>query len=250
MIDILSTLCYIFQHNENAKNSFRSGGGFSWTVSVLDGIGRTIQSTSDVSEAELFTFLKTLLYTLSIVLTGNIANQRYFRHDIQFSTLSDTLQSCNFIEGTKTVELCDSLLNMSVFGNWPPHCSKHPLHANLRLSAPWEPTAIFPFSESLSLSSIQQQVNGCSQCRDNLFIENPELFKLIVQLVGNATRKTNNNTTSSQTTYIHVIKELCFLCDVLPANQQRLSSISLVSDIIESFQDHVLLEPSPYVFHS
>jgi hypothetical protein len=132
---------------------------------------------------------------------------------------------------------------MSVFGNWPPHCNKHTLHTNLRLSAPWEPTPIFPFSESLSLSGIQQQVSSCSQCRDNLFIENPELFKLIIQLVGTSTRKSNNN---SQTTYIHVIKELCFLCDVLPANQQRLSSISLVSDVIESFQ-HVLLEPSQYV---
>ncbi len=118
-LDILSTLCFIFQNNENAKNSFRSGGGFIWTVSVLDGIGRSVQqlqasetppNVDEISEAELFTFLKTLLYTLSIVLTGNIANQRYFRHDIHFSTLSDTLQSCYFIEGLRTVELCDSLV--------------------------------------------------------------------------------------------------------------------------------------------
>jgi hypothetical protein len=36
----------------------------------------------------IFSFLRTLLYTLSVVLKGNTANQEYFRNEIRFSTLS------------------------------------------------------------------------------------------------------------------------------------------------------------------
>lgn len=68
------------------------------------------------NESEIFSFLKTLLHTLSIVLTGDATNQAYFRHDIHFSTLSETLQACHFIEGERVVELCDYLLNMGVKG--------------------------------------------------------------------------------------------------------------------------------------
>lgn len=59
-------------------------------------------------------FLKTLLHTLSVVLSNNFSNQSYFRDDIHFSTLSETLQACHFIEGQRAVELCDLLLNMAV----------------------------------------------------------------------------------------------------------------------------------------
>jgi hypothetical protein len=48
------------------------------------------QSEDDApsGSADIFSFLKTLLYTLSAVLTGNSSNQAYFRNDIHFSTLS------------------------------------------------------------------------------------------------------------------------------------------------------------------
>src|SRR5678815_3224794 len=79
------------------------------------------KKTADVTlssdtEEEIFSFLKTLLHTLSVVLTSNAVNQAYFRDDIHFSTLSETLQSCHFIEGQRVVELCDCLLNMAVKG--------------------------------------------------------------------------------------------------------------------------------------
>lgn len=61
---------------------------------------------------EIFHFLKTLLDTLSAVLSSNPANQKYFREDIRFSTLSETLKSCRFIEGVHAVALCDSLLSI------------------------------------------------------------------------------------------------------------------------------------------
>ncbi len=244
--DILSTLCYIFRNNENAKNSFRTGGGFIWTVAVLDGIGRCMQQASLINKTEnedldLFTFLKTLLYTLSVVLTGNVANQTYFRDDIHFSTLSETLQSCHFIEGQRAVELCDSLLNMGVKGTWPPSCSKHP--PPLVLPPPWEPQ-FTPATDADHSSQIQTQVSACLNCKESLFIENPELIKLIIQLIGSATKRSTN--TVNHSFYVHVMKELSFLADILPSNQQKLSSVGIVGDILDNFRD-TLLESNRYM---
>jgi hypothetical protein len=52
--DILSSLCFIFQHNENAKNAFRSGGGFIWVVSVLDGIVRCCVGAQSADSSGFF----------------------------------------------------------------------------------------------------------------------------------------------------------------------------------------------------
>lgn len=49
-----------------------------------------------------------------VVLTGNAANQTYFRDVIQFQTLGAALHSCSFIDGAALVELCDSLLSVAV----------------------------------------------------------------------------------------------------------------------------------------
>lgn len=91
--DILATLCHIFRNNESAKGAFRLGGGFIWSVSVLDGIGKCMENQKqqeqsnenltfvnelalgEKNETEIFSFLKTLLHTLSIVLTDDAANQ-------------------------------------------------------------------------------------------------------------------------------------------------------------------------------
>lgn len=61
---------------------------------------------------EIFYFLKALLDTLSAVLNSHPKNQAYFREDISFSTLTETLKACHFIEGVHAVELCDSLLSI------------------------------------------------------------------------------------------------------------------------------------------
>eukprot|EP01114_Cavostelium_apophysatum_P014246 TRINITY_DN3646_c0_g1_i2.p1 TRINITY_DN3646_c0_g1~~TRINITY_DN3646_c0_g1_i2.p1 ORF type:complete len:2996 (+),score=922.89 TRINITY_DN3646_c0_g1_i2:247-9234(+) len=253
--DILATLCYIFAHNDNSKNAFRTGGGFIWTVSVLAGIDKCMEAQkaelSDDGDSvaeddvalslEVFSFLKTLLLTLGVVLTNNSVNQAYFRDDIHFSSLSDTLKSCYFIEGQRAVELCDSLLNMGVKGTWPPSCPKHP--SLVRLSPPWEarPSPAVPSSKHSSMTHSKNLVSNCLGCRESLTIENPEIFKLIVQLLGDIAKKKNSE--SQSTFYISVIKGLSFLADVMPSNQEQLSSIGLMGAIVDHFRE-LLLRPN------
>lgn len=67
------------------------------------------------TKKEIFYFLKSLLDTLTAVLNSHPKNQSYFRGDIRFSTLTETLKACHFIEGEHAVELCDSLLSIFVF---------------------------------------------------------------------------------------------------------------------------------------
>jgi hypothetical protein len=43
---------------------------------------------------EAFTFIKMLLNTLSIALTANVDNRRYFRSEIRFAALAEALQVC------------------------------------------------------------------------------------------------------------------------------------------------------------
>lgn len=250
-------MCYIFRNNETTKVAFRSGGGFIWTVSVLDGIGRCMEgptfdpegSTSEPptysikpeSELELFNFLKALIHTLSIVLTGNAANQTYFREDIHFSTLSETLQACHFIEGQSAVQLSDSLLNMAVKGTWPPSCPKH--EPAIQLLPPWEsagePLGPLESKDSISITQSRALVGSCSQCREALFIENPEIFRLIVQLIGKTSKKPASDAHVNHYTYI--LNVLTYLADVTQFNQQKLSSIGLTGDILACFQSELMI---------
>ncbi len=100
--EILLALCYMFKHNDGLKDAFRTHGGFIWAISVMNGIGQSLRKESseqakgtidenaedadtddtisnakenddnDMLEApkEAFAFLKTLLHSLSIGLTG------------------------------------------------------------------------------------------------------------------------------------------------------------------------------------
>lgn len=61
---------------------------------------------------EIFYFLKALLDTLAAVLNNHPKNQSYFREEIRFLTLTETLKACHFIEGVHAIELCDSLLSI------------------------------------------------------------------------------------------------------------------------------------------
>lgn len=110
-------------------------------------------------------------------------------------------------------------------GTWPPSCSKHaPM---IRLPPPWErqnQNTIIT-NESYTLSQSKSLTMTCQGCRDSLLVENPEIFKLIVQLLGSASRRKSSESQSLY--YMHVIKSLTFLSDILPANQERLSSIGI-----------------------
>lgn len=114
----------IFLRNENSKNVFRQSGGFIWILSVLGGTANfgkspplNANSSKPINSDDIFKFLSSLLYTLSRALSNNSENQRYFRKDIQFSTLATSLLEYSyFIEGSRIVELCDSLLNTALRG--------------------------------------------------------------------------------------------------------------------------------------
>ncbi len=255
----MATLCHIFYQNEDSKNAFRPSG-FIWTISVLDGIGKCMQVASKPSSTttidptlpdpedntptsptpaqkfepsdwpNVFGFLKTLLYTLAVVLTNNTRNQVYFREEIDFNLLCEVLQSCReMMSGKEVKELCDSLLNMALKVSWPPSCSVH--SSSTRLQLPWE-VPVSQQNQSISLTSSTTTsflshskglADTCQNCRDSLYIDNPEIFKLIIQLLGASVKKETSD--NQEIYYIYVLKTLSFLADALPFNQQKLSSI-------------------------
>lgn len=181
------------------------------------------------------------------MLRGNSLNQTYFRDHIDFSTLSKTLQAFRFTDGVRIVELCDSLLNIAVRNTWPPSCSKHLPPKQL---PPWE-TSFFEYRQAspdiLRQSSLAQSralAGSCSVCKEGLHIENPEVFKLILQLLGTACQSLKNKTppiVASLDSYINyyvlVVNTLTFLTDAVLSNQNQLSACGLISTVLEYFQD-------------
>jgi len=146
---VLVTLCFIFKRNPKAQDAFRVGGGFIWIVSVLDGITKHMQtqqqqqqqqttnnkqrqrhstppsssfniaaaaaaSEEEYNEESIFLFLRVLLHTLAAVLQLNRDNQRYFRDNIHFSTVTETLKVCVFLsDGRRLVDLVDDLITIT-----------------------------------------------------------------------------------------------------------------------------------------
>jgi hypothetical protein len=210
-LDILSTLCLIFNRNENSKNVFRLSSGFVWLLSVLGGTANfgkpgasggalstnapnapnAPNATKQIDSADVFRFLNVLLYTLSRALANNTLNQQYFRRDIQFATLATSLlEYSHFIAGSRIVELCDSLLNTALRGTWPPSCPRHPAQ---ELLPPWEtPREERQFEFQSSALSITAQLT-CAVCKESLHVENPEILSLIVQFMGTIVQKQDND---------------------------------------------------------
>jgi hypothetical protein len=71
--DILTTLRYVFKHNDNMKNSFRENNAFVWVVTVISSLDR--RSRNDLEDEAIFIFLLELLDTLAVALRGNKTNQ-------------------------------------------------------------------------------------------------------------------------------------------------------------------------------
>lgn len=163
------------------------------------------------------------------MLTGVPSNQSYFKEHIGFSTISTILQCCHFIEGPRVVELCDSILNMAVKYTWPASCPKHVLPRHI---PPWETSS---FSSQIDqqtdnyspLNISRSLISTCFACKQSLHIENPEVFKLIIQLLGKAIRTVKNSSSSLNDSYVSVINNLSFLADLTSSNQTKLSSISI-----------------------
>ncbi|PRP88292.1 BEACH domain-containing protein [Planoprotostelium fungivorum] len=196
---------------------------------------------------DLFSFLNALLHTLAVLLSENIENQIYFRSEIGINTLSLTLSSCKFIQGRRMVELTDSLVHLAVKTSWPPSCSHHP---NVKLPPPWHVVVVPPSPKDVAsvytsrLIEAGRLAGECKYCRESLVVENPDIFKLIIEVVGATLRRRHTNVTSlmegkaqddSDSHYVYAMKVILLLLDTIPSNQNKLSSVGLFGDIIDNF---------------
>jgi len=251
--DVLYYLCEMFRHNEILKDCFREKGGFIWSISVMNGIGQSLDiKTEKISEdfnnkkkkhkekhhsikvenvpEEAFIFIKMLLNTVSSALKGNPENQKYFRTEIRFAALSEALESCYFIEGTNAIELCDSLLDIAVRGTWPPSCPRYKSITEKLKTPPSEEDIANDFSHSADPDSfsIETHVHRCTLCKDQLEIENSEILKIIVQLLYAALGKTED------AHIVFILNHLNFLTTILPSNKHNVAEVNLVSLVIFS----------------
>src|SRR5690606_12772444 len=125
------------------------------------------------------------------------------------------------IEGIHAVELCDALLNIAVKGNWPPVCSHWSFPSSDRSGWERDQTANTNRSRrhraetldnksntssnvrddnnsnvtgsgSMGESATQQHVLSCNHCKSQLQIDNPEIFRIIIQLLYTAMGKTDD----------------------------------------------------------
>ena len=206
--DILQALCTIFSGptRTTAKEAFRVGGGFSWTVAVLDGIGRVIQDSDDKSSTvkpHVYIFLRRLLGTLSVVLSGHSVNRDYFVHNIRFTTLVETLQRWHFIESPHSIDICDDLLTLAVRGKWPPSCTRHPLTKMQTGST----------LTNMELHKHLKHIGKCQECVDSsLYIEQGEIFKVIVRLLALSKIKLDTN----RGPVLRIMKRLLYLVRCAP----------------------------------
>ena len=209
---------------------------------------------------EAFIFLKMLLNTISIVLMGNPVNQEYFRTEIRFAALAEALQSCHFIEGSNAIELCDALLNLAVKGYWPPACpayreltnnnTNNNNNNNLNtprggggsgdgLVSPYgnEPERGREERVVVDTAAVHQHVYHCHRCSDELLIENPEIFKIIIQLLDSALGKADDMDV------IYILNQLSFLTAILPSNQHKISEADILCDILHHFGPILIKTP-------
>jgi len=91
---------------------------------------------------------------------------------------------------------------------------------------------------------IERTVISCSMCRNQLEIENPEIFKIIIQLLASA----RGHTSDSGTCYI--FNKLSFLTSLSPSNQHRVAEAEVVCDLLENFSDILTAPDSALVRNS
>ncbi|ELR13959.1 Beige/BEACH domain containing protein [Acanthamoeba castellanii str. Neff] len=327
------------------EDAFRTNGGFIWAISVMNGIGKSIdteaeeakekdakqahqaaadstqpsegvddgavdpESNGDAATAprspapapasgsgpeasqEAFTFIKMLLNTLSIALTANVDNRRYFRSEIRFAALAEALQACHFVihVGQRAIEICDALIDVAVRHSWPPSCPTHykkyvtiynkerekeekrkrddearerrrrqhhaqdhasDFHhydgnddhdgeADTFMSARRRSRSFSAISSSSSFSAwasstrdkiIEETVKSCGVCRGQLEMENPEIFKIIIQLLASAQGRTDDRD------ICYILNKLTFLATLSPSNQHQIAGVEVVCDLLDHFR--------------
>ncbi len=188
--EILSVLSYIFANNPASRESFRLGGGFVWIISVLGGLGRSINEVSN--RDEVYSFVVLLIEVLVHATRGNTVNQAYMRDEIGYQTILDALTALQIAEqGQYQVPLISALLSLSVSGGWPGNCGGHKgsfeddsenlsivhLHHWAR-----DFTTLQSFVKT-SLVTTKDRSNLCSKCKDELTIDTPELLEMTFNLL-------------------------------------------------------------------
>lgn len=188
--DILSVLSYVFANNASIRESFRIGGGFVWIISVLGGLGRSIDEVTN--RDEVYSFVVLLIEVLVNTMRGNTINQAYMRDEIGYQTILDALMALRIAEqGQYQVPLISALLSLSVSGGWPGNCGGHKssfeddsddlsivhLHHWARDFA-----TLKSFVKN-SLVTTKDRSNLCSKCKDELTIDTPELLEMTFNLL-------------------------------------------------------------------
>jgi hypothetical protein len=82
-----------------------------------------------------------------------------------------------------------------------------------------------PTTKAISaLAQAKLLADTCYACREGLTIENPEIFNIIVQLIGTQAVKFHDADNHTKY-YIHIVKILSYLAELTTNNQGKLASV-------------------------
>ncbi len=187
--DILSVLSYIFSNNPAIRESFRIGGGFVWIISVLGGLGRSIDEVTN--RDEIYSFVLLLIEVLVNTMRGNAINQAYMRDEIGYQTILDALTALRIAEqGQYQVPLISALLSLSVSGGWPGNCGGHngsfdetDALSIVHLHHWARDFSTLKHFVKTSLVTTKDRSHLCSKCKDELTIDAPELLEMTFNLL-------------------------------------------------------------------
>ena len=87
--DVLCALATLMNTRKSAALAFRAAGGFTWVISVVNGVGQS--ETAASTAGKLF---YSVLRCLRSALSGCPENVAYVRSDLTFETLSDVFKIC------------------------------------------------------------------------------------------------------------------------------------------------------------
>lgn len=77
---------------------------------------------------------------------------------------------------------------------------------------------------------IEETVKSCGVCRGQLEMENPEIFKIIIQLLASAQGRTDDRD------ICYILNKLTFLATLSPSNQHQIAGVEVVCDLLDHFR--------------
>jgi hypothetical protein len=77
---------------------------------------------------------------------------------------------------------------------------------------------------------IEETVKSCGVCRGQLEMENPEIFKIIIQLLASAQGRTDDRD------ICYILNKLTFLATLSPSNQHQIAGVEVVCELLDHFR--------------